>query len=276
MSEHVEGEFTGAAGGRIYWQGWVAATARGVVVIAHGYAEHSGRYRHVAERLADEGYSTYALDHRGHGKSEGSKANINRMAEVVADLRTFVGLAPGAHPDVPLFLYGHSMGGLIALRYAIDHQSSLDGLVVSGPAIVATVGSKLERAAAKLLSRIAPDLRPTPLDSSLISRDPEVVRTYDSDPLVYRGKIPVRTAAESLITADTVIRDLPQLKLPVLILQGGEDKLISPVSAQIVADKVASEDITTKLYDGLYHEVHNEPEKDTVLGDVVSWLEAHS
>lgn len=276
MTEHIEGRFTGAARGTIYWQGWAPdGDLKGVVVLSHGYAEHGGRYAHVAERLAADGFVTYAADHRGHGRSEGTRANVNRMSEVVADVDAMIDLATGEHPDVPVFLYGHSMGGLIALRYAIDHQSKLDGLVLSGPAVVTTVGSKLERTAAKLLSRITPNLRPTPLDSSQISRDPEVVRKYDADPLVYRGKIPVRTGAESLIAADAAIAQLAKLRLPLLIVQGTEDKLVSPMGAQLVAGTASSEDITLKMYDGLYHEVHNEPEQQTVLDDIAAWLTKH-
>lgn len=276
MTEHTEGRFTGAARGTIYWQGWAPeGDVKGVLVLSHGYAEHGGRYAHVAERLAADGFATYAPDHRGHGRSEGPRANVNRMAEVVTDLDAMIDVATGEHPGVPLFLYGHSMGGLIALRYAIAHQSKLSGLLLSGPAVVTSVGSKFERSAAKLLSRITPNLRPTPLDSSLICRDPEVVRKYDTDPLVYRGKIPVRTGAESLITADAVITDLAKLRLPLLIVQGTEDKLVSPTGAQLVAGSASSEDITLKLYEGLYHEVHNEPEHEAVLDDIAAWLAKH-
>lgn len=276
MSEHIEGGFTGAAGGRIYWQGWVPDSASGVVVISHGLAEHGGRYAHVAQWLASVGYPTYAHDHRGHGKSEGPRANIDRMAGVVADLDTMIGTARERHPGVPVFLLGHSMGGLIALQYVTGTPAELAGVVLSAPAVEVAIGSKVQRVSAGLLSRVLPNLGVLKLDSAMVSRDPDVVHAYDTDPLNYRGKIRVRTGAEMLHAAEAMPARLANLKLPVLLLQGSADQLVAPVSAHVVADGAGSEDLTLKSYDGLYHEVMNEPEKDTVLADLVEWLQAHS
>lgn len=274
MTEQVEGGFVGASGGRIHWRGWVPqGEASGVVVIAHGLAEHGGRYAHVGEHLSARGFATYAHDHRGHGRSEGTRGNIDRMAHVVTDLETMIRGAASRHGDVPLFLYGHSMGGLIALTYATGDPVELRGLVLTGAAVHIAVGSRAERAAARLLSAVAPNLGTRRLDSTLVSRDPAVVDAYDTDPLNYRGKIRVRTGAELLRAAEALPARLDRLTQPVLLMHGSRDGLTSPSGSRLVAERVAATDVTLTLYDGLYHEVHNEPEKETVLADLVAWLD---
>ncbi|MGH3716260.1 MAG: lysophospholipase [Micromonosporaceae bacterium] len=270
---HVEDHFAGTAGGRIYWQAWLPeGDPVGVVVIAHGLAEHSGRYAHVGERLASESYAAYAPDHRGHGRSDGNRSNLNRVAEVVADLDAMIAEAAQRHPGVPVFLLGHSMGGMLALDYALGNPSRLTGLVLSAPAVRSGVISSVERAAAKVLSTVAPNFGVKALDGTMVSRDPAVVKAYDEDPLNYRGKIPARTATEMLNTMDGLPARIPKLTLPLLVMQGTEDKLVEPEGAAYVAEHAGSEDLTYKPYSGLYHEVMNEPEKDTVLGDLVRWL----
>jgi alpha-beta hydrolase superfamily lysophospholipase len=276
MTEQVDGAFAGASGGRIRWQGWVPPQPpKGVVVIVHGLAEHGGRYAHVAEHLAAHGYASYAHDHHGHGRSAGTRGNIDRMSHVVTDLETMIRSASGRHAGAPLFLYGHSMGGLIALVYATGDPVPMHGLILTGAAVHVEVGSGLERVAARLLSVIAPNLGTRKLDAALVSRDPAVVRNYESDPLNYRGKVRLRTGAEMLRAADELPAGLGRLTCPVLLLHGSLDGLTSPSGSQLVAERVSSSDVTLKVYDGLYHEVHNEPEKDTVLGDIVRWLDKH-
>lgn len=278
MTAHVEGRFAGAGGGQIYWQGWVPADEpAGIVVISHGFAEHSGRYAHVAERLATEGYACYAVDHRGHGQSEGRRGNLNRMSEVCADLGQVIALAGERHDGLPVVLLGHSLGGLIALDYVTSSdQAALCGLILSGAVMVPSVGSQVERLAAKVLSSIAPNLGLVPpLDSSTISRDPDVVAAYDADPLNYRGKIGARVGAEALAAIDRVTGRLSTISLPVLVLHGTEDRLSAPSGSQLVADRVASQDVTLTLHDGLYHEIFNEPEQQAVLDEVVGWLKKH-
>lgn len=277
MTEHVEGRFSGAGGGPIYWQGWVpAGEATGVVVIAHGLAEHGGRYAHVAARFAEDGYATYVADHRGHGKSDGARGNLNRMSEVVTDLETMIRSAAGRHPNRPLFLYGHSMGGLVALVYATGRPAALSGLVLSASAVDISVGSPVERVAARLLSAVTPNLGVLQLDASAMSRDPEVVRRYDSDPLNYRGKTRIRTGAEILAAVGQVTGRLGSLTLPLLVLYGAEDKVTSPDGSRMIVDRAGSSDKTLKIYDGLFHEIHNEPEQETVFADILRWLKEHA
>ncbi|HET9143927.1 lysophospholipase [Actinophytocola sp.] len=274
--EHVEGTFAGAGGGQIYWQGWVPDAATGVVVIVHGLAEHGGRYAHVGQRLAADGYAVYTADHRGHGKSDGVRGNINRMSEVVVDLETMIRSAAQRHPDRPVFLYGHSMGGLVALVYVTTGRpAELHGLILTSSAVDIAVGPKVARLAGRGLSAVAPNLGTIRLDSSTVSRDPEVVRAYDADPLNYRGKIRARTGAEMLAAAEAVKSKLATVTMPLLLLHGSADRLTAPSGTRLVAERAGSTDVTLKLYDGWYHELHNEPDKDSVFDEIVVWLKEH-
>ena len=167
-----------------------------MVVIAHGAGEHSGRYAHVAQRLVDEGYAVYAIEHRGHGRSQGPRALIDRIDNAVADLDKLVAIAADAHPGAPVFLLGHSMGGTIAVSYALAHQQRLAGLVLSGPLAALEAVPAPMRLTAATLSALAPRTPLIAIDASLVSRDPAVVGDYQSDPLVHHGKLPARTVVE--------------------------------------------------------------------------------
>ncbi|HET9258249.1 MAG TPA: alpha/beta hydrolase, partial [Pseudonocardiaceae bacterium] len=262
---------TGRSG---YWQAWVPPEpARAVVVVVHGLHEHSARYAHVGTRLAGAGFAAYAADHRGHGRSDGQRANIERMALIQADLRSFVRFAAGRHHDLPVFMVGHSLGGLIALRYTIDHGAdTLAGLVVSGPAVIATAGSALARKLGGALSALVPNLGVAALGADQkISRDPEVVRAYREDPLVYQGKIKARTGAEILAAMESLPQALPRLTVPLLVLHGTEDQICSLTGSAMVLERVSSPDKTLRQYPGLYHEVFNEPEREAILTDLISW-----
>lgn len=273
---HTDGELPGSSGGGIYWQAWIPDDSIAVVLLVHGYAEHSGRYAHVAARLNKAGYAAYAVDHQGHGRSEGVRGSVGSMAGVVADLDAVRDLAQAAHPGLPVFLLGHSMGGLIALDYLVTKgQDSVAGLVLSGPAIDPGDGNRVQFALARFLSRLAPNAPLADLGNENVSRDPAVVARYRADPLNYLGKIRARTGAEGLAAVQRVSQALGTITLPLLVLHGGDDKLASPDGSRLVHDGVASSDKTLKIYDGLYHEIFNEPEKEVVLSDVVTWLDGH-
>ena len=277
MTRHRSGELEGSKGLTLYWQAWLSEeTLKAVVILAHGLAEHSGRYGHVAEHLVAHGYAVYALDHRGHGHSQCRRAQVGRMAYVVDDLHRFAAQVRSDQPGKALFLLGHSMGGGIALAYALEYQDELKGLVLSGPAVVIEGVSPLQARAVRILSAVAPSLPLLKLDGTAVSRDPEVVRAYDSDPLNYRGKIPVRTVAEMMRGAERLPDKLRSLRLPVLLLQGTEDRLVPASASRLVHDRASSPDKTLRLYDGLYHEVFNEPERDQVLADLSDWLDRHA
>jgi len=273
---HVDGRFSGAGGVDLFWQAWTPADPRAVVVIAHGAGEHSGRYEHVARRLVDAGYAVYALDHRGHGRSAGRRALVDRMDRVIADVRTLVGRAASENPGRPLFLLGHSMGGTISIAFAARHQDELAGLALSGPLAVLEAASPALRVVASVLSTLTPNLGVFGVDPSLVSRDPEVVRAYREDPLVFHGKLPARTVAELAAAVGRFPAEVPQIRLPLLVMHGTKDALAPVAGATMVHERAASTDKTLRLYEGLYHEILNEPERQTVLGDLLSWLDDRS
>jgi acylglycerol lipase len=277
VSTWRESSLTGVGGLRIYWQSWLPeAPPRAVIVLAHGYGEHSARYRHVAVRFVDEGFAVYALDHRGHGRSEGRRPIIDRMDHAVADLDSLIRIAASEHPDLELFLLGHSMGGCIAVAYAMRRQDHLDGLILSGPLAALEAASPAVRMIAKALSAIAPGLPVTEIDASLISRDPEVVKDYEADPLVHHGKMPARTAAEMVAAVESFPDGAPAISVPVLIMYGTADGLCPPEGSLMLNQRIGSPDKTLKPYEGLYHEILNEPEQDQVMDDICAWIEAHA
>jgi alpha-beta hydrolase superfamily lysophospholipase len=269
LSDHT---LAGAGGLRIHWQDWhPAADPRAAVVIAHGASEHAGRYRHVAARLVDAGYSVYAIEHRGHGRSEGPRALIDRMSNAVADLDSVITTA-----GPPVFLLGHSMGGTVALAYALRHQDRLRGLVLSGPLAALEAAPPHMRITARVLSVLAPRLPLIDIDSTLVSRDPAVVQAYQDDPLVYHGKLPVRTVAELAATIDALPQAVPSITVPTLIMYGTADRLCPPVGSLMLSERIGATDKTLLAYDGLYHEIFNEPEQERVLDDLCAWLAART
>ncbi|MEV0336754.1 lysophospholipase [Nocardia sp. NPDC050717] len=268
------GEFVSAEG-RIAWRAWLPESPRALVVLVHGVAEHSGRYEYVGDHLAAAGFAVYALDHVGHGRSEGAKANIGSLDSAADNVATMLAFAGIAHRGVPWFLLGHSMGSLVVLHLVTRGPVEVAGVVLSAPPLDIAVGNPLQRLAAPLLTRYAPNLGVLALDSAAISRDPEVVRAYDDDPLVYRGRLPARTAVEILRHTDLVKKRLTTLTAPLLVLHGTADSIAAPTSADLLERGTGSSDVTVIRYPGLYHEVFNEPERDQVLGDLVAWLSAH-
>ncbi|MDQ6777269.1 MAG: lysophospholipase [Actinomycetota bacterium] len=271
-----EGTFSGAGGVSIFTQAWLPpGPCRGVVVIAHGAGEHSGRYTHVADRLVGEGYAVYALDHRGHGRSGGPRAYIDRMDKAVADLDTLVLRAAEESPGRPVFLLGHSMGGTVSLCYALRHQDRLDALVLSGPLAALEAASPVVRIAARTLSMLTPRLPVIGVDSSLVSRDPAVVQAYNADPLVHHGKLPARTVAELGAAIESFPSRVPEITIPTLILYGTADGLCPTEGSVMLGDRIGAADLTVKSYPGLYHEILNEPEQGQVMDDLCAWLNAH-
>jgi acylglycerol lipase len=268
--------FQGQGGVEIHWQRWLPEDPpRGVVVIVHGVSEYADRYSHVAARLVRSGYAVYALDHRGHGRSGGKRAVVDRLDRAVADVGTLIGIARSEYPGVKLFLLGHSMGGAIALQYALDRQEEIDGLVLSAPAAALEAASRLELAAGRVLSAVAPGVGVFPVDSATISRAPEVVRAYDEDPIVFHKKLPARTVAELAGAIQAFPERTPGLRLPLLVMLGTGDELVLPDGGRMVHERAGSADKRLIEYEGLYHEILNEPEQDKVMDDLVQWLDAH-
>jgi acylglycerol lipase len=271
VTERAGAAFRGARGVEIYWQSWLPdGPARAVVVIVHGFGEHSDRYDPVARALTDDGIAVYATDHRGHGRSQGARAVVD-VADVVADVDQLVTLAAQAWPQAPIFMLGHSLGGMIAVQYALSHQARLTGLILSG-ALATVDASPALRRVGSLIAAVAPRTPLIALDPELVSRDPAVVGAYRADPLVHHGRIPARTAAQIAATTDTFAQRASEVTLPALVLYGTADGLCSPAGSVMLAEQFSSPDVTIRAYEGLYHEILNEPERDVVIADVRAWL----
>lgn len=273
---HTESSFTGNYGTRIVYDVWTPeGPPRAALVLSHGFGEHARRYDHVIARLVDDlGLVVYALDHRGHGRSGGKRVELKAWSDFTDDLERLFGIVAEEHPGLDRYLLGHSMGGAIALSYALEHQDQLAGLVLSGPAVDVTSGTPaVVVALGKVVGRIAPSLPVQTLDSNLVSRDADVVTRYNADPLVHHGKVPAGIARGLVVNAESLPARLPGLRIPLLLLHGGEDGLVNVNGSRMIAATAGSEDLTYHEYAGLFHEVFNEPEQQKVLDDVVAWLE---
>ena len=275
MITHID-SFPGQAGVSISWECWLPdETPRAVVVVAHGYGEHIGRYGNLVEALVPAGYGVYGPDHRGHGRSGGHRALIDTYAYLLDDLDKVFGIVAAKHPGVPVFLVGHSMGGNIALASALLNQERLRGLILSGPAVTNDGIPKPLMLVARVLGRIAPKLGVKKLAAGGVSRDPAVVAAYEADPLVYHGKMPAGTGAALIRTSAQFPTQLPSLMIPLLVVHGSDDVVVSVESGRTAHRLAGSIDKQIRVYDGLHHEVFNEPEHEKVLDDVRVWLDSH-
>ena len=271
----VEGTFKGVRNLDIYYKGWAPeGEVKAVLMIVHGVGAHIGRYTNVVDHYVPLGFAIYGVDHIGHGKSGGEREMVERFEDYIEPLVTFREKIAGWYPGKPIFIYGHSMGGLITTLYLLDHQADFKGAILSAAAAkVPDNITPLTVTLGKILASITPRVGMIQLDTNYLSHDKTVVETYNSDPLVFHGKMPVRLSAEMLRAMTRVANEMQKITLPLFILQGSEDKLVDPSAAQMLYDGVGSPDKTLKIYAGLFHEVHNEPEREVMFKDLETWLE---
>lgn len=273
--EHVEGRLRGVDDVGLYWQGWLPDGApRGVLLICHGMGEHSGRYATVRDTLVPDGWALYGLDHRGHGRSRGPRVHVRRYAHYLDDFRTFHRSVAARHPDLRPFLLGHSMGGQIALAYALDHPDDLSGLALSAPPLVARAVPRTLRTAYSVLARVAPTHRRAVVDLSTISRDEAVVADYRADALVHQGDPTIKLSLALVARMEQVMARAPELRLPLLVQHGTADRICNPTGSRTLAATAGSADVTAHFYDGLWHEIYHEPERARPLADLREWLDA--
>jgi len=276
QTSRAERSFDGVGGVRIVYDTWTPDTEpRGVVILSHGFGEHARRYRHVAKRLGAAGLVTYALDHRGHGRSGGKRVYVKNINEYTRDFATLVGIAGREHPGLPKIVLGHSMGGGIVFAYGADRPTDYDLMVLSGPAVAAQEDVKpMLKVVGKSLGAVLPGVPVQQLDANAVSRDPAVVKAYNEDPLVWHGKVPAGVARALLAVGESMPQRARAITRPVLVVHGSDDHLIAAKGSERLVDCLAAQDVHLKIYPGLYHEVFNEPEHDRVLDDVVSWIDA--
>lgn len=269
-----EEHFAGQGSTRLFMRSWMPLGApRAIVVICHGVNSHSGQYLWSGERLSAAGFATYAYDHRGRGRSEGPRYYIDDVDEYTGDLGTFIALAKSRHPGLPLFLLGHSAGGVVSCTWALDHQSEISGLICESFAFEVPAPAPV-LAIVRFLGGVVPRLRVLKLKNRDFSRDPEAVKALESDPLTQGEAQPAATVAALLRATDRMRREFPTLTLPVFILHGTLDKATVPAGSRFFYDTAGSKDKTLKLYEGHYHDLLNDVGKETVMADIVDWIDA--
>ena len=259
---------------RVWRQEGVSEEPRATFAVVHGLGEHSGRYQNLANYFVPRGYAVYAFDLRGHGQSEGRRGHVNRFGDYFTDVRTFLDFVRSAASDRPVFLVGHSLGGLIVLGYALHHPEGLRGVISSGAALKLTMtvpGWKL--AVGRWASRLLPTLaQPNGLDPSLLSHDSSVVEAYQTDPLVH-DRVTARWSTEFFAAQAATLESAPNLSLPCLILHGGDDQICAPDGSRLFFERAGAADKHHIEYPGLYHEIFNEPEKEQVFADIEAWVQ---
>ena len=274
LAHSTEERIDGAKGLKIFVRSWRPETdARGVVAICHGVNSHSGYYTWAAEQLVARGFAVYALDLHGRGKSDGERFFLDQIGDYVADVDALVTLAASREPGLPVFLLGHSAGGVISCVYTLEHQAKLAGLICESFAFQ-VAAPDFALAVVKGLSHLAPHAHVLTLKNEEFSRDPKVVQAMNDDPLIAHESQPTRTVAELVRADERLKREFPLITLPVFILHGTADKVTRPGGSQLFYDTAGSTDKTLKLYEGHVHDLLNDLDRDVVMADITNWIGA--
>ena len=274
---HIEFEKSSFDGLRLYFQGWQSEhELKGVISLVHGLGEHSGRYSTWAGLLNQAGYTVLSYDLRGHGKSGGQRGHISSFDDYLKDTTLLLDEAKKRYPEVAQFLYGHSLGAIIVTNYVLRKKPQLNGVIVSGLANKTSLQEQKGKIIlAKVLGSIVPKMSmSTGLVPATISKDPQVVEKYIHDPMVH-NKASVGFAKASMDAINYDDQHAQEWELPVLFMHGELDKLGYADGSREFSGKIKG-DCTLKIWPGMYHEVHNEPEKDQVLDYLCKWLDAHT
>ncbi len=275
--KHATGTLRTSSGAGLFRQSWTPEEAAATVVVVHGYGEHGGRYSLLAKPLVEHAFAVHAVDLRGHGRSPGRRGHVDRFTDYVDDTRMLVADVRREHPGIPLFLIGHSLGGLIAALHAQNGDENLDGLVLSSPFMALRLPiSSGKIAAARLLSRLAPACSMSnPLKAADLSHDADVVRAYEADELVHRTAT-ARWGAELLGAQTKALARAPSLRLPLLVQYAGADAVADPGATERLFAAASSPDKTLRRYEDYYHEIYNETGRAAVYADLVAWLHERS
>jgi acylglycerol lipase len=271
---YIEETVTASDGLRLYLRSREAQDARAEILISHGFGEHCGRYGSLTDHLVNHCYSVTAYDHRGHGLSDGLPGHVESFNEYDEDLAKVVSVVRSRAQERPLFLIGHSMGGLIALRYLERKSGALKGAIISAPLIEVAVAVPAHKLMiARVGARMAPRYR---LDNEInpanLSRDPEVGRAYAADPLVNR-KVSTKWFSEATRAMQEVAARAGEITTPVLVMHGTEDRLASVDATRRLFERIPASDKELVIYSGFYHELFNEPEKQEVFDRVTGWID---
>ena len=266
-----------ADGLTLFTQGWEPdKPPRSVVVIVHGYGDHSSRYADLAVHLMQQGHTVQTYDQRGHGRSEGRRAYIDTFDQYLDDLHAFLASVRRQFEGLPFYLLGQSMGGAIAALYCLEREADFQGLVLCSAALKAHDDmAPLLQKLSSVVGRLLPRLPTITLDLDALSRDPAVVRRAREDLLYYHGRMPARTGSEMLRAMQRINRHLENLTLPLLLIHGTADQITDPAGSIACYERARATDKTLGLYPDLYHETFNEPEKEQVIEEITAWLDEH-
>ena len=273
-----EGSFQGVGRLQLRYQASEVQNARAALIVVHGLGEHAGRYQAVADRLAAAGVSTFAYDQRGHGTSEGRRGHVDSFHVLMQDLDRFRREVSGLiDPRVPLFVLGHSMGGLVALRYVEEYDAPLRGAVIVAPWLgTAAHVPRWKVMLANALTRVLPAMPfRNALDTAWLSRDPEVVAAYREDPLVH-DRITPRFFTEVSAAMGKVLQSSDRVGMPLLFMLPGADRIVDTQRTLAFARSLSAPDVSIKVYPGHYHELLNEPDRETIMRDLREWLVART
>jgi len=271
---HVD-KIEGKGGLNIAVRSWRPAGAvRGVVAIVPGFNSHSGYYGWVAEQLAAKGLAVYAVDLRGRGESDGERFYIENIEDYVSDVEKLAAVIQSREQGLPVFLLGHSAGGVVSCCYTLEHQAELKGLICEDFAFQVPAPD-FALAVLKGLSHVAPHAHVFKLDNHNFSRDPKAVQAMNDDPLIKNETQPTSTMAAMVRADERLKREIPHIELPVLILHGTADKVTKPSGSQFFYDNTRSTDKTLKFYEGSYHDPLSDIDKAKVMADIKAWLETH-
>jgi lysophospholipase len=267
--------FTTADHTEIHTRRWHAAgTSKGVILLIHGIGEHIGRYVHVADTLAEAGYTVYGHDHRGHGKSGGQRVHATGFTQFIDDLKQHYDRIKRHHTNEPVFMLGHSMGSVVSLQFTLAYPDVLDALVVTGTAIdVASTVSPVTRFVGNLLYNVVPSAPispPSPPD--VLTSDPEMQKKWADDDLIFKGWTRISLGKYILDTGEMIQARAHEITLPLLIMHGGNDRLTPVSGSHILYERAGSEDKTLKIWDNMEHEIFNERERVQVIQRVIDWL----
>src|SRR6202140_1088284 len=275
MSTVIAGEGTfESAGLQIFFRSWRPSLApRAAIVVVPGFNSHSAYYAWTAQELVADRLAVYALDLRGRGKSDGERFYVETFDDYVSDVSNFVALVKSREPGIPLYLLGHSAGGVVACLFALDHQAELAGLVCESFAHQLPAPD-FALAVFKGISHLAPHAHILHLKNEIFSRDPKVVQAMNDDPLIAHETQPTQTLAEMVRADERLKREFPLIPLPVLILHGTADQATKPSGSQHFYDTAGSTDKTLKLYQGYFHDLLHDLGKETVMADIKGWIDA--
>ncbi len=274
----IEGEnsFVNADGIAIAYRAWrsEAKDKRGIVLISHGLGEHSGRYRHVAAALTEVGFVCYGIDHLGHGMSGGTRAYVPDGMLPVRDLDRLYQIARSENPNLPALLFGHSMGSLIGLGFELRFPGRLQGIAITGSPVHGEYAKPAWLVSLCLwAARHIPKVRLSPPGSpAVLTADAEVLKEWLNDPLVDKGMWRVGTSAALVRLGREICQKAEEIKTPLLLLHGSADHLVPASGSRFLAENVASDEVTVKVYDGLRHELVNETERDEIIRTIRDWL----